>query len=74
MNKYFAIKHKTYLIQLYIMEMNNVLEVDENDIFKIKRTLPDIDRSCPQFYWDVDIHFALRIWSWNDFDDRGSDR
>ncbi len=37
MNKYFAIKHKTYLIQLYIMEMNNVLEVDENDIFKIKK-------------------------------------
>ncbi len=30
--------------------MNTVLEMDENDIFKIKRSLPDIDRSCPQFY------------------------
>ncbi len=30
--------------------MNNVLEMDENDIFKIKkRSLPDIDGSCPQF-------------------------
>jgi hypothetical protein len=31
--------------------MNNVMEVDENETFKIKkRSLPDIDGSCPQFY------------------------
>jgi hypothetical protein len=35
-NKYFATKHKTYLIELYIVEMNNIMEVNENETFKIK--------------------------------------
>jgi hypothetical protein len=31
--------------------MNSFVEVDENDTFKIKkRSLPDIDGSCPEFY------------------------
>jgi hypothetical protein len=32
------------------MEMSNVLEVDGNEIFQIKKSLPDIDGSCPQLY------------------------
>jgi hypothetical protein len=32
-------------------EMNNIMEVDENETFKIKkRSSLDIDGSCSQFY------------------------
>jgi hypothetical protein len=36
-NKYFAAKHKTYLIKLYIAEMNYIMDVNENERFKIKK-------------------------------------